>query len=154
MFRKKVEQLLQEALEKDPALFLITLDIGENNQIRVIIDGDKGINLKDCMAVSRAIEHNLDREEQDFSLEVTSPGLSEPLVNKRQFKKNIGRNFSVKQKDGTCIEGQLIEVREADILLQWKTREKKPIGKGKITVQKEAVLDFDNIVEAKVLVKF
>lgn len=152
--QEKVENLLSKALEEHPSLFLIDLSISETNQIRVIIDGDQGVKVEDCIAISRAIEHNLDREEQDFSLEVMSAGVSEPLVLSRQYKKNIGRKLKVKTEAGKTIEGELINVDEEAVTLTWKTREPKPVGKGKVTVKKEAVLPYKEIVEAKVMVTF
>jgi len=70
--RSKVETLLTAALAQHPSLFLIELKVGADNSVRVILDGDHGVTLQDCMNVSRAIEHQLDREEEDFSLEVAS----------------------------------------------------------------------------------
>ena len=151
--RERVKQLLQNVLDEHPALFLIDLSISENNQIKVIIDGDEGVKVEDCMAVSRGIEHNLDREEEDFSLEVLSAGVSEPLTLFRQYKKNIGRKLNIRTETET-IEGNLTAANEAAVTLQWKTREPKPIGKGKITVQKEAIVPYKNIVEAKVMITF
>ncbi len=151
--RIKVERLLQNVLDDNPTLFLIDLSINENNQIRVIIDGDDGVRVEDCMAVSRGIEHNLDREEEDFSLEVLSAGVSEPLTLLRQYKKNLGRKLNVRTKTET-IQGDLTAVNEATVTLQWKTREPKPIGKGKVTVQKEVTVPYENIVEAKVMITF
>ena len=151
--RERVEQLLQNVLDERPTLFLIDLSINENNQIRVIIDGDEGVKVEDCMAVSRGIEHNLDREETDFSLEVLSAGVSEPLTLLRQYKKNIGRKINIRTESET-IEGNLTAANESSITLQWKTREPKPIGKGKVTVQKEAIVPYKNIVEAKVMITF
>ncbi len=151
--RERVEQLLQNVLDERPTLFLIDLSINENNQIRVIIDGDEGVKVEDCMAVSRGIEHNLDREETDFSLEVLSAGISEPMTLLRQYKKNIGRKINIRTESET-IEGNLTAANESAITLQWKTREPKPIGKGKVTVQKEAIVPYKNIVEAKVMITF
>ena len=152
--RERVEELLQQALNENPSLFLIDLEITEANQIRVTLDGDEGVKVEDCMAVSRAIEHNLDREEVDFSLEVMSAGVSEPLTLPRQYKKNVGRKLKVKTQQGETIEGELIQSNEEAITLQWKTREPKPVGKGKVTIQKEAVLPYNDIVEAKVMITF
>ena len=87
---EKVTELLQKALEENPSLFLISLTVTNQNQITVVIDGDKGVSVEDCMTISRAIEHNLDREEEDFSLEVLSAGVSEPLSSIRQYKKMWG----------------------------------------------------------------
>ncbi|MRT15712.1 ribosome assembly cofactor RimP [Vitellibacter sp. q18] len=152
--REKVAHLLEKALEENKSLFLIDLTITEDNQIRVIIDGDHGVTVDDCIAISRAIEHNLDREEVDFSLEVMSAGVSEPLSLPRQFKKNIGRNLKVKTTTNEKIEGELIAANEENCTLTWTTREPKPVGKGKITVQKEANLPYKEIMEAKVMITF
>lgn len=152
--REKVTQLLGNALEKNKSLFLIDLNISEDNQIRVILDGDRGVTVEDCMSVSREIEHNLDREEHDFSLEVMSAGVSEPLTLPRQFKKNIGRNIKVKTKSDEKIEGELIAATDENCTLTWAAREPKPVGKGKVTVQKEAIVPYKNIMEAKVMVTF
>ena len=151
--KKEVEKLLNEALAEKPYLFLIDLSIVGDNQIRVTIDGDTGVSVQDCMDVSRAIEHNLDREEEDFSLEVLSAGASEPLTMVRQYKKNIGRTLQLKT-EGDTIEGELIEATDDAVTLKWKAREPKPVGKGKVTVQKEAIVPYNDIVEAKVMIKF
>ncbi len=152
--REKVAELLENALEENKSLFLIDLNISEDNQIRVILDGDKGVTVEDCIAVSRAIEHNLDREEYDFSLEVMSAGVSEPLTLPRQYKKNIGRNLRIKTKNGEKLEGELTAATEDSFTLTWSAREPKPVGKGKVTVQKEATLPYKDIMEAKVMITF
>jgi ribosome maturation factor RimP len=152
--REKVAQLLESALKKNKSLFLIDLNISENNQIRVILDGDKGVTVDDCIAVSREIEHNLDREAHDFSLEVMSAGVSEPLSIPRQYKKNIGRKLKIKTQQGDTLEGKLVSADDENCVLTWSVREPKPVGKGKVTVQKEAKLPYNDIVEAKVMITF
>ncbi|MDN3723357.1 ribosome assembly cofactor RimP [Aequorivita sp. SDUM287046] len=154
MMREKVAKLLENALEENTSLFLIDLNISDDNQIRVILDGDTGVTVEDCIAISRAIEHNLDREAYDFSLEVMSAGVSEPLTLPRQFKKNIGRNIKVKTTNDEKFEGELISANEENCTLTWSAREPKPVGKGKVTVQKEATLPYKNIMEAKVMITF
>ncbi|AUP78919.1 ribosome assembly cofactor RimP [Flavivirga eckloniae] len=153
MFKSTVTDLLEAALIERPDLFLIDFTIQGDNQIKVIIDGDNGVLVEDCMFISRAIEHNLDREEQDFSLEVMSAGATSPLVHKRQYKKNLNRVLKVKMASDE-LEGTLTEATDNDIKLEWKVREPKPIGKGKVTVKKEANIAYENIVEAKVMIKF
>ena len=128
--RERVAELLNEALEQKPELFLIDLTISEANQIRIIIDGDKGVTVQDCIDVSRAIDHNLDREEEDFALEVHSAGVAEPLTMIRQYKKNLGRKLKVLTAEET-IEGKLTQVDDEAVTLQWKAREPKPIGERK-----------------------
>jgi len=152
--KEKVKELLDQALEENKSLFLIDFSITEGNKIRVIIDGDNGVTVKDCIAVSRTIEHNIDREETDFSLDVASAGVSEPLSIPRQYLKNIGRNLKVRTQNQDVFEGKLTKVDDKEIELQWKTREPKPIGKGKVTVQKEQVLEYKDIAEAIVMITF
>ncbi len=153
MFKEKVSSLLNKALEEYPSLFLIDFMVGGDNTIRVVLDGDEGVNLQDCMNISRAIEHNLDREEEDFALEVTSAGAASPLQLPRQYKKNVGRKLKVRTGEGE-LEGNLVEATEDNITLEWKARESKPVGKGKITVQKKQDIPFSEIQEAKVILKF
>nr|WP_298794072.1 ribosome assembly cofactor RimP [uncultured Allomuricauda sp.] len=153
MLREKVKSLLSKALEENPSLFLIDFMITNDNTIRVVLDGDEGVNLQDCMNISRAIEHNLDREEEDFSLEVTSAGAASPLELPRQYKKNIGRKLKVRTGEEE-LEGNLTQASEESITLEWKAREPKPVGKGKVTVQKKRDIPFSEIHDAKVILKF
>ena len=151
--QEHVEVLLEQALEARPDLFLIDLKVGLDQSIRITLDGDKGINLQDCMDISRAIEHSLDREEFDFSLEVSSAGASAPLVLPRQYAKHLGRKLKVKHQDGET-EGKLSAADDQKIILNWKVREPKPVGKGKHTVHKEAEIPYSDIEEAKVIITF
>ena len=153
MFKTTVKDLLENALIERTDLFLIEMSITDDNKVKIVIDGDRGVSVEDCMFISRAIEHNLDREEIDFALEVASAGATAPIVNKRQYNKNIGRNLEVKTASGK-IEAILKGVSGEGISLEWKVREPKPIGKGKVTVKKEAVIAYSDIVEAKVMIKF
>ncbi|WP_242202897.1 ribosome assembly cofactor RimP [Aestuariivivens insulae] len=153
MFNTTVESLLNKALAERDDLFLIDFTISSDNKIKIIIDGDTGVKVEDCMFISRAIEHNLDREEQDFSLEVMSAGATSPLVNKRQYKKHINRILGLKTATEK-IEGTLTNATDENIILEWKVREPKPVGKGKVTVKKQASIAYEDIVEAKVMIKF
>ena len=153
MFKDTVQTLLNGALDERQDLFLLSCDISEANVIKIIIDGDNGVLVEDCMFISRAIEHNIDREEHNFSLEVASAGATTPLGHKRQYKKNIGRTLQV-SASGEKFEGILSQANEENIVLTWKAREPKPIGKGKVTVEKEVTLPYINITEAKVKIKF
>jgi len=154
MNKEKIINLLNNALEQNEELFLIELQFLADNKIYVEVDGDNGVPLKECIRISREIEHNLDREEEDFSLEVTSPDVANSLKVKRQYNKNINRTITVNLKDNTTVEGILKNVSENEIELEWKTREPKPIGNGKITVVKKATILFDNILQAKVKIIF
>lgn len=145
--------MLEEAFQEYNSLFLISLNISDQNHILIVIDGDQGVSVNDCIEVSRKIENNLDREEEDFSLEVASSGVSEPLKLPRQYQKNIGRKLEVNTKTDKFV-GNLTDVNEDGIVLSWKAKEPKPIGKGKVTVDKEAKIAFQEIEKAKVVITF
>ena len=153
MLREKVEGLITDVLSKNDSLFLISCNISPDYNIKVVLDGDQGVNLKDCIEVSRAIESQLDREEIDFSLEVTSAGATSPLSIPRQYKKNIGRKLRVVTPDEN-LEGNLTAATSDTITLEWKSREPKPVGKGKVTIQNKKDIPISEIKEAKVVLKF
>lgn len=153
-FKEKVNELVHNELSKNTSLFLIDLTVSNDNAVRIVIDGDNGVGIDDCIAMSRAVEHNLDREEVDFSIEVTSFGATEPFKMERQYLKNIGRNVEILTTDGKKHEGLLKNLSEGNVILETETREPKPVGKGKITVKKEHSFALNDIKETKVIIKF
>ena len=153
-FKVQVENLLSKSLEENPRLFLIELNFTNDNKIKIVLDGDDSVSLKDCINVSRAIEHNLDREIFDFGLEVASVGADDILTITRQYYKNIGRKLSVMDVTGKNHEGVLTSVKKNEILIEWKERQPKKIGKGKETVLKNKILSFSEITQSKVILKF
>jgi ribosome maturation factor RimP len=154
MFKDLVDKLLQSGLEQKPELFLIDFTIDSNNKINIVLDGDNGVSVNDCIFISRAIEQNINEEEHVFSIDVASCGATSPLIMSRQYMKNISRDLEVKLQSGEKIEGTLTQANEDYIVLEWDTREPKPIGKGKVTVHKTKEIAYNDIVEAKVVIKF
>jgi ribosome maturation factor RimP len=152
-FKEEVSKLLNDALLERPHVFLIDLSISDTYKIIVTLDADKGVNLQDCIDISRSIENNLDRETHDYSLEVASVGVGSPLKLLRQYKKNVGRTLLVKTNNET-IEAELMEANDDFIELSWLSREPKKIGKGKETVQKRIELPYTEIKEAIVTINF
>jgi ribosome maturation factor RimP len=153
MDQTKVKDLVNEALALNESLYLIDLVISANNKIQITVDGDNGVPLSECIRISRSVDNNFDREEEDFSLEVSTPDISHPLKLKRQYVKNINRILKVKL-DEEEIEGTLVDADIDKIVLSWKAREPKPIGKGKVTVQKTVTIAYKDIKEAKVKIVF
>jgi ribosome maturation factor RimP len=153
-FKEKVKDLLGKALEENPQLFLIDLDFSETNKISVVLDGDTGVNLQDCINVNRFLDNGLEGEEVEFSIEVASAGLSTPLKLVRQYKKNIGRTLKVKTISQGDFEGILTEADEDGATLTWSAREPKEIGKGKVTVEKTLKISYTDIKEAVVIISF
>ena len=152
-FKEKVSTVLADCLLEKSSIFLIELVITDAFKVIVNIDGDEGVALQDCIDVSRYMDAHLDREEQDYSLEVASVGVGSPLKLVRQYKKNVGRTLIVKTGTET-IEAELVEATDDFVILSWEAREPKKIGKGKETVQKELKLPYGNIKEAIVTVTF
>lgn len=154
MLKEKVENLLQQAFEERPDLFLIDFNMSPLNEIKVVVDGDAGVKLSDCMFLSRAVEHQLDRDEHDFSIEVLSAGATAPLLMPRQYVKNIGREVQIIDRDKRSETGVLTAADDDGVHINWKSREPKPVGKGKVTVEKQWSLKYDDIKQAKVVIKF
>ena len=110
------------------------LKVGDDNSIKVILDGDNGLRLADCVAINRAVEHELDRDTLDFSLEVTSVGVSTPCSCPDSTKKTSGVKLRLLPQRQKKLVGTLVKADDTALELSWKTREPKPIGKGKHTV--------------------
>lgn len=126
--------------------FLVDLKITSDNRINVAIDGDNGIVIDDCIALSRQIENSLDRDVEDFELNVASAGLDSPLKLKRQYKKNIGQELSVTTFDGTHEEGRLVDADDEQITLQLlgkKNKDAEPLH-----------FQYTDIKTAKIIIKF
>src|SRR5690606_37441192 len=153
-FREKIESLIGEFLQEREDLFLIDLRFSASDDITVILDGDQGVTLQDCLDASRAIEFNMDREEHDFSLQVMSAGLSVPLKSERQFRKNLGRELDILLTYDTKVEGELLKMDEKCITLVLRYRKHKDVGKGKVDVVEEKEIPYTDIKKALVAVKF
>lgn len=107
---KRVAALVEEKIADRPELFLVEVKMLPNNKLIIHVDGDEGISIQDCVAISRHVGFHLEEEnaiEQAYNLEVSSPGVGEPLKLIRQYNKNIGRTVSVKLKEGLKKEGKL-----------------------------------------------
>ena len=153
MNQAALKDIVDEALALNESLYLIELSISVNNKVQVVVDGDNGVSLSETMRISRVINDTFDREVEDFSLEVGTPDIAHPLKVKRQYIKNLNRILKVKTEEEE-LEGTLVTADEDKIVLQWKAREPKLVGKGKVTVDKTATLEYIEIKEAKVKILF
>lgn len=154
ILRNKITEILKEYFKKRKDLFLIDFELSLGNKVNVTIDGDNGVTVDDCVQLSRSLENNLDRDSEDFSLEVSSAGANTPLVHRRQYVKNIGRILNLVTCDNEKYEAVLKDVGDQNIILEWKSREPKPIGKGKVTVQKSVKINYNNIDSARIKLVF
>ena len=153
MNQAALKDIVDEALALNESLYLIELSISVNNKVQVVVDGDNGVSLSETMRISRVINDTFDREVEDFSLEVGTPDIAHPLKVKRQYIKNLNRILKVKTEEEE-LEGTLVTADEDKIVLHWKAREPKPVGKGKVTVDKTVTLEYTEIKEAKVKILF
>ena len=149
---KRVRELVEEKITDKPNLFIVDIKMLPNGKLMILLDGDNGIGIDDCVAVSRHVGFHLEEEnviESAYTLEVSSPGLDTPLTTIRQYLKNVGRNLAIKMADGTKREGRLSSITEDAIVIEEKIKEK---GKRAETV--ESVIPIDQIAETKVLISF
>ncbi len=154
--KSRVQELAEQRMEElGKPLYVVDITISSANHIFVEIDNEvESVSIEDCVSVSRNIEHNLDREAEDFQLEVSSAGLDKPLRDFRQFKKNVGRGLKVKLTENGKVEGKLIEADESQITLETERRERVEGKKKKIKVIENIVLPYEKIGEAKVVISF
>ena len=149
---ERVKNLVEEKISDRPDLFLVDVKMHINGRLIVLVDGDQGIGIADCAAISRFVGFRLEEDnvmEQAYNLEVSSPGVDFPLKSLRQFQKNIGRNLQLKLADGSKKEGKLLAADEEGISI-----EEKITAKGKKATFAEARLTYDQVAEAIVLVSF
>lgn len=153
----EIENLVKAKIAETDTLsdaFIVSIAVRPGNAIEVLLDKDSGLNVEDCKKVSRHIESSLDREKEDFALEVSSPGVGKPLLVHRQYLKNIGRTVKVKTAEGGKFEGELAEVSDDGIVLKHQEKEALPGKKKKEWVEKTVTLTFNNIKETKVVIRF
>jgi len=149
---KRVAALVEEKIADRPELFLVDVKMLPNNKLIIHVDGDEGISIQDCVAISRHVGFHLEEEnaiEQAYNLEVSSPGVGEPLKLIRQYNKNVGRTISIKFKEGSKKEGKLLSVTENNLLIEESVKEK---GKKAVAIQTD--VPFNDILETSVLISF
>jgi len=147
-----IEQKMKSLLVAHPGHFLVEIRIKPTNNIKVFIEADEGVNLSNLIEYNRKLYRQIEESglypDGNFSLEVSSPGLDEPLKMNRQYKKNIGRYVEVILQDATKKEGKLIETTEDGIVIEWEE------GKGKKKQIKQESILFDQIKTTKIQIKF
>ena len=149
---KRVKELVEEKIADKPNLFVVDIKMHSNGKLMILVDGDNGIGIDECVAISRHVGFHLEEEnviETAYNLEVSSPGIDTPLTSIRQYTKNIGRSLAIKMADGAKREGKLTGINGDAIIVEEIIKEK---GKKAETV--ESVIPIDKITETKVLISF
>lgn len=148
-----VRQLAEERIEGTD-LFIVGISISSSNKIVVRIDGMNGVSIDDCVSVSRNIEHNLDRETEDFELEVTTAGLGKPFEVPQQWQKNVGKEVKIKMIEGGKKEGTFNKNEEDYIVLETTRKERVEGKKKKVKVTEQEKIKKDQIQEIKIVISF
>lgn len=148
----KIIQLAEEKL--DEGQFLVELGISASNVIHVVIDGIHGVTINKCVEVSRNIEHNLDRDVEDFELQVSSAGLGQPFKVYRQFVKNENCEIEIVTSEGIKHSGKMTNVNTQGFDLEVSKKEKVEGEKTKQLVTRVLHFGFEEIKEAKNIIKF
>ena len=149
----KLAQDRIEEIGKD--LFIVDLKISPSNDIQLFLDAESGkVSIDDCVAVSRNIEHNLDRDEEDFQLSVSSAGMDQPFKVHKQYTKNIGREVKVTFKSHGSQDGKIIAVDDEKVILEKETKEKIEGKKKKELVVNRYEIPFTDIKHTKLVISF
>lgn len=151
----EVRTLIDEAIE-GTNIFLVDLKISGGNKISVLVDAIGGLPITDCMKVSRGIEHNLDREDDDYSLDVSSPGLDKPFKVFRQYEKNIDRSIRILIEDEGVFDAKILSVNDTDEKISLEIEQIITIGELVEGLKKGDNLELspDDIKEAKINISF
>lgn len=155
--KKRVLELAEERIEeRDSKLYVVEITISADNRIAVDLDREEGfVTIDDCISVSRNIEHNLDREAEDFSLEVSSAGMTKPFRVLKQYIKNVGREVRVQTLEhGKALEGLLKSADENGFVIETKEKKKIEGKKKKEWVIQEIPFNYNEVKETKLVISF
>ncbi|MCG6187401.1 ribosome assembly cofactor RimP [Maribellus maritimus] len=150
--KEKVIKLVEEKL--DEKMFLVDVSVNKSNVINVYVDSFDGVTIEKCIEISRNVEHNLDRDIEDFELQVSSPGLTEGFKVRQQYVKYKNREIEVDLKTGEHFEGVLKEVDDDEIILETSKREKVEGHKKKQLIVREHNIKYNEIKSAKAVITF
>jgi len=150
---KQVEDLILDKLEED-GVFVVDLTVSTSNKISVTLDSEHGIPISYCVDISRQIEHNLDREKEDFALEVSTAGLDQPLKMPRQYKKNVGRKVEVMTNEDVMLTGKLTDADDKGFTVETEEKVKIEGKKKKELKITHHQFNFEDVKYVKIVVSF
>lgn len=154
MISKDVIRNIILSVIDETSVFVVDVRVDSANKITVEVDKPEGITIDECVGISRAVESSLNREDEDFELEVSSPGLTEPFKVMEQYRKNCGRQVDIVKRDGQKISGLLQYADEDGIMLELKTKVRETGQKRPKTVMQNATINFSDIKSTKVTITF
>ncbi|WP_106153166.1 ribosome assembly cofactor RimP [Marinilabilia salmonicolor] len=131
--KQQIMDLIAEKLDAD-GFYAVDVAVKPGNRIEILIDSDHGVPIEYCVEISRLVEHSFDREEEDFELEVSSPGIGQPFKVLQQYHKCLNRPVEVMDNDGKVQKGILEEVTDSGFVVK-EEKMVKPEGKKKKELQ-------------------
>ncbi len=140
--------------ELDSEYYLVDVTVSAKNKVTVTIDHDNHLAISDCVKLSRWLDAQFDREQEDYELEVGSPGIDQPFKVDRQFVKNAGKEVSVVLKNGQKVEGALVALQNDQVVITRTQKVKIEGKKGKQTVTEELCFPLEEVKETKLIIKF
>ena len=151
--KERVEDLISKRIE-GTGLYLVDISVRPGNSIQVLIDSAEGISIETCAEISRYLNESIDREEEDYSLEVSSPGLGSPFKVRQQYDKNIGQDIEVVLVSGIKKRGKLLGVSDDRIELEVKEKVVVAGSRKKTTIPARIEIGFDEIKITKAVISF
>jgi len=151
--KEQIREIITQKIEAD-GCFIVDVKVSTTNKITVLIDSMEGISIDYCIQISRLIESSFDREEEDFELEVSTPGLGQPLKVLDQYKKNIGREVEVTPFESAPFKGTLVEVNDTHFLVKEEKKVKIEGKKKKELKVFNRNYKFDEVKSVKIIVSF
>ncbi len=151
--KEKIRQVVENKIDSNNQ-FIVEIAVKPGNKIVVSLDSFSGIGIDDCVAVTRAIEANFDREVEDYELEVSSAGLSEPFRVKQQYQKNIGQTVEILFNNGQKIKGKLGSITDDGVNIESEKIIKIEKTKKKQIIYEQQFVEFEKIKNTKLVLKF
>lgn len=151
--KETIIQLINDYIKQNESFFIVDVKISPYNNIEILIDSFNGITIQNCVSLSKFIESVLDKDECNFSLQVSSSGLSEPFKVFQQYEKYIGRSVNVYLKEGKKILGKILNANKGEGITLETTTSKK-IGNKKKQIIEQQSISFDEIDRTKVVISF
>jgi len=154
MINKKLVGEIINELIADKNLFIVDITVSATNIITILIDSMEGVNLETCIILTKEFESKLDREIEDYELQVASAGIGQPFLVSQQYEKNLGNEVEVLSNDGKKYKGILKELIEGGFVIEYEEKEKIEGKKKKVIVEKQMNFKIEGIKYIKDIVSF
>lgn len=154
MIDKSLVRDITKELIADKDLFIVDITVSATNSISILIDSKQGVNLETCIILTKEFETKLDREIEDYELQVASAGIGQPFLVHEQYEKNIGNEVEILSNEGKKFFGTLIHVNENEFVIQYEEKEKEEGKKKKVLVEKQKTFTKEEIKYIKDIVSF